>query len=111
MLQGHDFVILAQGTGTYSNDTTLQLKNPPRRDTAVLPGHGYLVIGFQTNNPGAWLMHCHIGWHSSEGFALQFVERYDEIKPMIDNSVLESTCAAWNKYVALDGVVEEDSGI
>lgn len=56
-------------------------------------------------------MHCHIGWHSSEGFALQFVERYNEIKPMIDNNALESTCVAWNRYVALDDVVEEDSGI
>lgn len=56
-------------------------------------------------------MHCHIGWHSSEGFALQFVERYSETKAMINNDVLESTCAAWNRYVALDDIVEEDSGI
>lgn len=34
-LHGHDFFILAQGTGDYSSDVTLNLDNPPRRDTAV----------------------------------------------------------------------------
>ena len=66
-LHGHDFYILAQGDGTFSNDTALNLTNPPRRDVAMLPGAGYLVIAFVTDNPGAWLMHCHIGWHTDEG--------------------------------------------
>jgi drug/metabolite transporter superfamily protein YnfA len=26
----------------------------------MLPGGGYLVLAFVTDNPGAWLMHCHI---------------------------------------------------
>lgn len=56
-LHGHDFFVLAQGTGTYSSDVTLNLDNPPRRDTAMLPGSGYLVIAFETDNPGVWLMH------------------------------------------------------
>lgn len=34
-LHGHDFFVLAQGTGTYDDDVTLNLDNPPRRDTAV----------------------------------------------------------------------------
>ncbi len=34
-LHGHDFFVLAQGEGTYSSDVTLNLDNPPRRDTAV----------------------------------------------------------------------------
>jgi FtsP/CotA-like multicopper oxidase with cupredoxin domain len=56
-LHGHDFYVLAQGSGTYDNSTvTLGLTNPPRRDVAMLPSSGYLVIGFQTDNPGAWLM-------------------------------------------------------
>lgn len=60
-LHGHDFFVLAQGSGSYSDDVTLTLSNPPRRDTAMLPASGYLVIAFETDNPGAWLMHCHIG--------------------------------------------------
>jgi FtsP/CotA-like multicopper oxidase with cupredoxin domain len=60
-LHGHDFLIIAQGTGKYTDDVPLKLDNPPRRDTAMLPASGYLVMAFQTDDPGAWLMHCHIG--------------------------------------------------
>jgi FtsP/CotA-like multicopper oxidase with cupredoxin domain len=59
-LHGHDFYVLGAGSGNFSNVTELQFTNPPRRDVAMLPGGGWLVIGFITDNPGAWLMHCHI---------------------------------------------------
>jgi FtsP/CotA-like multicopper oxidase with cupredoxin domain len=110
-LHGHDFFILAQGTGIYSSSTTLTLSNPPRRDVAMLPASGYLVIAFQTDNPGAWLLHCHIGWHTSEGFALQLVERYSEIAALIDYDTLNSTCAAWDTYVTESSLVQDDSGV
>lgn len=111
-LHGHDFFILAQGTGTYSSDSvSLALDNPPRRDTAMLPASGYLVLAFQTDNPGAWLMHCHIGWHTSEGFALQFVERYDEIAALTDSDSLESNCEAWDTYQEDNGIEQDDSGV
>ncbi|KAH9223453.1 extracellular dihydrogeodin oxidase/laccase [Leptodontidium sp. 2 PMI_412] len=111
-LHGHDFFIIAQGSGTYDSSTTsLTLENPPRRDTAMLPSSGYLVIAFETDNPGAWLMHCHIGWHVSEGFALQLVERIDEINALTDFDTLNSTCAAWDTYAEISGVELEDSGV
>ena len=60
--------------GVWDNSfaSTLQYTNPPRRDVAMLPAPagppgggpppsgGWLVIAFLTDNPGAWLMHCHI---------------------------------------------------
>jgi FtsP/CotA-like multicopper oxidase with cupredoxin domain len=110
-LHGHDFFILAQAEGTYSSDVTLQTTNPPRRDVAMLPASGYLVIGFETDNPGAWLMHCHIGWHTSEGFALQIVERMDEIPALVDYDSFNATCANWNTYAEAFGIEEEDSGV
>ncbi|KAF8853078.1 putative laccase-2, partial [Acephala macrosclerotiorum] len=111
-LHGHDFYILGQGSGTYtSGTTTLTTTNPPRRDVAMLPSSGYLVIAFLTDNPGAWLMHCHIGWHTSEGFALQLVERYSEIAALTDYDTLNSTCTAWDAYATADDVVEDDSGV
>jgi len=110
-LHGHDFYILGQGTGTYSTSTTLNLSNPPRRDVAMLPASGYLVIALYTDNPGAWLMHCHIGWHTSEGFALQLVERYSEIAALIDYDTLNDTCTAWTTYTTADSIVEGDSGV
>lgn len=51
---------MGTGTGVFSDASTLDYTNPVRRDVALLPAAGYLVIGFFTDNPGAWLMHCHI---------------------------------------------------
>ncbi|EKG17545.1 Multicopper oxidase type 1 [Macrophomina phaseolina MS6] len=111
-LHGHDFFVLAAGTGSYSSDVTLTLDNPPRRDTAMLDSSGYLVLAFETDNPGAWLMHCHIGWHTSEGFALQILERYTEIQDsLIDYDVLNDTCSTWSTYSEANSIEEEDSGV
>lgn len=77
----------------------------------MLPASGYLVIGFETDNPGAWLMHCHIGWHTNEGFALQFIERSTEIPALLDFNQLNGTCSTWDNYVSISGVVREDSGV
>ena len=63
-LHGHDFVILGQGSTTYDVATTpktFNYNNPPRRDVALLPQNGYLAIAFRPDNPGVWLVHCHIG--------------------------------------------------
>lgn len=110
-LHGHDFSILAQGKGLWNGSMNTQ--NPPRRDTAMLPGTGYLVIAFETNNPGAWLMHCHIGWHVEEGFALQFIERYDEIRDLVDYPALQETCRKWDAYDKSHNITQDqgDSGV
>ncbi|KAI8932083.1 hypothetical protein NX059_010969 [Plenodomus lindquistii] len=110
-LHGHDFSIIAQGTGKYSSSVALNLENPPRRDTAMLPASGYLVLAFETDNPGNWLMHCHIGWHTSEGFALQFIERADEIAGITDSSRLIDQCNAWTAHAEAAHIEQEDSGI
>lgn len=113
-LHGFDFHILAQGTGSYTPDIPLNLKNPPRRDTAVLPACGYLVIAFFNDNPGVWLMHCHIGWHAAEGFSLQFVVREDEISGLISDEErqnLKQQCAKWEAYTKDINKVQLDSGI
>lgn len=59
-LHGHDFWVLAQGTGDFDPSTPLNVHNTPRRDVAMLYGNGHLVIGFVTDNPGTWLLHCHV---------------------------------------------------
>jgi hypothetical protein len=101
-LHGHDYYVLGSGAGAYDG-TGLNLNNPPRRDTALLPGGGWLMLAWQADNPGTWLMHCHIGWHTLEGFALQFLELEDEIMStpgVVDEKQLLDTCANWNSYAA-----------
>lgn len=111
-IHGHDMFILGTGTSTYDAATdVLNLSNPPRRDTALLPAAGWLYIAFQTDNPGAWVMHCHIGWHTLEGFALQFLEMESEIHSMnvLDSATLTGTCDAWKSY-AQEYDVEQGEG-
>ncbi|KAF7558395.1 hypothetical protein G7046_g5765 [Stylonectria norvegica] len=114
-LHGFDYHILAQGTGLYHPGCPLSLKNPARRDTALLPARGYLVLAFYTDNPGVWLMHCHIGWHVSEGFALQFVVREDEIPALAseaDIDAMNKECKIWDAYVDKVKVeLQDDSGV
>ncbi|KAK3210383.1 hypothetical protein GRF29_44g2571027 [Pseudopithomyces chartarum] len=65
-LHGHDFYVLGRGNGQFDPATSpagLTWENPTRRDVALLPGGGWLAIAFPTDNPGAWLLHCHIAWH------------------------------------------------
>lgn len=134
-LHGHDFYILAQGTGLYSSAVTLNLVNPPRRDVAMMPWApeqglgGHLVLAFYTDNPGGkyrrilsmtkrpdadislvWLMHCHIGWHAAMGFALQIIEALDDIK-VADTCLLKDTCQSYREYAAKYDIVTADSGI
>lgn len=55
-----DFWILASGDGTYASAApALNTSNPPRRDVAMLPGSGYLVIALIADNPGAWVRFFH----------------------------------------------------
>lgn len=112
-LHGHDFFILGQGTGSYNSSNLLSLTNPARRDVAMLLGSGYLVLAFKTDNPGAWLMHCHIGWHTNAGLALQFVERPTEARALMSYDFLNNTCATWESYTTENDVVQAtyDDGI
>ena len=105
-VHGHDVSVLGTGTGTFTSDMVngLNFANPTRRDTVMLQGSagpglpkGYTVIGFETDNPGAWLMHCHIAWHLDGGLALQFVERPSDIKNYVDDDFI-GECSAMESY-------------
>ena len=112
-LHGHDFYIIGQDTIPYDALTTvLNYVNPPRRDVAALIPGGYLAIAFITDNPGSWLMHCHIAWHASEGLAWQFVERESEITGTLTSAeTFLDTCKTWDTYYTPEVPQEDDSGI
>lgn len=101
-LHGHDFLVLGLGSGRFDRAThfdQLQFNNPVRRDVEQIPGNGWAVIAFYTDNPGAWLLHCHIGWHVSQGFGMQFLERLPEIPTLMHLNQLVPNCDAWREYV------------
>jgi len=104
---GHDMSVLGQGTVSWTPalTSTLNFNNPMRRDTAMLTGSsgpgappGYTVIGFQTDNPGAWLMHCHIVWHVDGGLALQWIERPNDIPAYANSQAFKSECSSLNTW-------------
>ncbi|KAL4898445.1 multicopper oxidase-domain-containing protein [Aspergillus ambiguus] len=101
-LHGHDFAILAQGHGPFTEDIVPNLDNPPRRDTAVVEAGGYLWIAFQLNNPGVWLLHCHYLHHSESGLSLQFIEQRSKIKELMDEGgkfdELSNQCDVWSRW-------------
>ncbi|KAF2466250.1 uncharacterized protein BDR25DRAFT_293639 [Lindgomyces ingoldianus] len=100
-LHGHDFYVLdhAENTQWTGDISKLKMENPIRRDTATLPAGGYLVLAFESDNPGAWLMHCHIPFHVSAGLALQFLERKSEILNTIgDLSGFKDGCKTWTAF-------------
>ncbi|KAK2028375.1 multicopper oxidase [Colletotrichum zoysiae] len=122
-IHGHDFYVLGhsepassgRGDGVRFNAQTdtskLNFKNPTRRDVTQLPGRGWLVVAFKTDNPGAWLFHCHIAWHVSQGLSVQFLERTSDILGTVKVQDLDDQCSQWNSYSKNAQWKQSDSGI
>ncbi|EFX01145.1 laccase iv [Grosmannia clavigera kw1407] len=43
---------------------------PLRKDTVYVPRMGYVVLRFQLDNAGLWLLHCHMLWHHAAGMGM-----------------------------------------
>ncbi|XP_057982382.1 laccase-7-like [Malania oleifera] len=75
-IHGFDFHVMAQGFGNYDpeNDPVkFNLKDPQIRNTIGVPAGGWAVIRFRANNPGSWLVHCHLDSHLPWGLAGVFI--------------------------------------
>ncbi|EGG08312.1 multi-copper oxidase laccase-like protein [Melampsora larici-populina 98AG31] len=72
-LHGVDSYLVGKGTGRLTENSTIQptesLSNPPRRDTYVIPADSHIIIRILADNPGVFMLHCHLGWHLGDGFA------------------------------------------
>ncbi|KAI0501895.1 hypothetical protein KFK09_016840 [Dendrobium nobile] len=75
-LHGYNFYILAEGFGDFdpARDTEkFNLIDPPLRNTVGVPMKGWAVIRFVADNPGVWLLHCHLDVHITWGLAMAFL--------------------------------------
>ncbi|WAQ88008.1 hypothetical protein PtA15_9A133 [Puccinia triticina] len=83
-LHAMDMHIVAFGRGFPTAERLSQLEyntdNPLRRDTVVVPPASFVVIRILADIPGAWIMHCHIGWHIAGGFAGIVVVQPDAVR-------------------------------
>ena len=126
-LHGHDFALLhvSSDPPTPGREIILNRDNPPRRDVVLIPAGGFAVIAFRADNPGTWLMHCHIARHAAEGLGLQILERLDmarKIWPTNTSPALNETrrvCEKWKEWqtncknwgVPCTAVFHDDSGV
>ncbi|XP_057509957.1 laccase-12-like [Actinidia eriantha] len=75
-LHGYDFYIVAEGFGNFNpkaDSKKFNLIDPPMRNTASVPVGGWTVIRFVADNPGVWIMHCHLDVHITWGLAMAFI--------------------------------------
>jgi hypothetical protein len=86
-----------------------------------MPANGFIIIAFKADNPGSWLMHCHIAGHASGGLALQILERQADAAGLWPpgNPVIEEAatlCSSWTSWASASlpptpTPLPDDSGI
>lgn len=69
-LHGHSFWVLGTGNTTTSTPHVQNARHPVKRDTFTLRRQHWAIIRVLANNPGVWLLHCHVSWHLDMGMAL-----------------------------------------
>ncbi|ESK85706.1 laccase [Moniliophthora roreri MCA 2997] len=92
-LHGHTFDVIKSADSPVYN-----FKDPVRRDTVGVAGNNLTTIRFVTDNPGPWLLHCHIDFHLVDGLAVVFAEDTRNVKSA--NPVppdWSKLCPIWNK--------------
>ncbi|KAK5741177.1 hypothetical protein LTR17_004117 [Elasticomyces elasticus] len=116
-LHGHNMYILQVGTGLWDG-SIVNANNPQRRDVQLLPNAvsatepGYIVIQYDTDNPGVWPFHCHIAWHVSSGLYMNIIEQPQQIKKDLQiPSIMAQTCRDWSAWTGTHVVPEIDSGL
>ncbi|OIT08645.1 PREDICTED: laccase-15-like [Nicotiana attenuata] len=75
-LHGYNFYVVGWGLGNFNEKQDPQnynLVDPPRRNTVAIPRNGWIAIRFRADNPGVWIMHCHIERHLTWGMQTVFI--------------------------------------
>ncbi|KAI5302671.1 hypothetical protein KEM56_000470 [Ascosphaera pollenicola] len=62
------------------------LEDPPWADTIQTPqtrmGPGFLALRYHVENPGAFMMHCHIQTHLDGGMGVVFLDAMSQVPPI-----------------------------
>ncbi|EDR02637.1 laccase, multicopper oxidase, benzenediol:oxygen oxidorectuctase [Laccaria bicolor S238N-H82] len=80
-------VVCSVGNSTYN------YVNPVRRDVVSIGGAGdNVTIRFTTDNPGPWILHCHIDWHLNLGLAVVFAQDVPSIATSTHPTAWDKLC-------------------
>lgn len=111
-LHGFNMYILHEGEGIEWDGTIVRPENPQRRDVFQVQPKGHLTMQFDAgSNPGVWPFHCHIAWHVSAGFFVQFLTAEDEVDGMRIPGVVAETCRQWGAWTGENIPLQIDSGL
>ncbi|KAL2899243.1 Laccase-3 [Bienertia sinuspersici] len=75
-LHGYHFYVVGSGQGNFDpkrDPANFNLVDPPLRNTIGTTPGGWVAIRFVADNPGVWLMHCHLDVHIGWGLAMAFL--------------------------------------
>ncbi|KAK1266752.1 Laccase-14 [Acorus gramineus] len=75
-LHGYSFYTVGWGFGNFDAERDplrYNLVDPPEQNTVAVPKNGWAAIRFRADNPGVWLMHCHLERHQSWGMNMLFI--------------------------------------
>ena len=92
----------------YRNIPGINLLDPVRKDTIVVPYGGYSVIRIWATNPGIWFMHCHIDRHMVEGMALMLNESFENINQFLPDGL--PTCHSFRNDPPVPQSAAQTSG-
>ncbi|CAM1506247.1 Fc.00g058880.m01.CDS01 [Cosmosporella sp. VM-42] len=110
-LHGFNMYILHEGEGAWDG-TIVNPHNPQRRDVFQIRPQGHVVMQFDAaENPGMWPFHCHIAWHVSAGFFVQFLTVPDEVEKMRIPNIVAETCRQWGTWTDTNIPGQIDSGL
>ncbi|KAJ5575668.1 Multicopper oxidase type 2 [Penicillium sp. DV-2018c] len=76
-LHGHQFQVLQRtdvNGGFYNGLGPNVSKTPVKRDTIMVQNNGHAVLRFRADNPGVWMLHCHVEWHVEGGLMATIIE-------------------------------------
>ncbi|CAK9305034.1 unnamed protein product [Gordionus sp. m RMFG-2023] len=104
-LHGYSFAVLAQekiGNNVSVHQIkemdsqgrlTRNLADPIIKDSVAIPEGGYVIIRFIADNPGFWMLHCHLDFHFLKGMALIF--KVGDVKEMPEIPPKFPHCGSW----------------
>ncbi|KAK8153972.1 conidial pigment biosynthesis oxidase Abr1/brown 1 [Phyllosticta citrichinensis] len=79
-LHGHTFQVVSRSDTTFDESTAVWSETPMVRDVVNVAPSGSVVIRLKANNPGVWLLHCHVDFHLSAGMAAVMIEAPEQLQ-------------------------------
>ncbi|KZV71498.1 multicopper oxidase [Peniophora sp. CONT] len=103
-IHGHPFWVIESAGNSTQNTVDPLLRDVVAISTGPDDTESNVKIRFRTDNPGPWILHCHIDWHLTEGFAAVFAEAVDDVQDTVSPPPeWDQLCPAYSSFVESTG--------